>query len=434
MSGVESGDSIGPELGKKFVVRRVIGTGGMGVVYEVEHVITKRLGALKLLHAPLAAQPRVVERFLREASAAGRIGNPHIVETLDAGTLPNGEPYMFMELLHGVSVRDLIATRGRLRFAEAREIVLQAAEGLAAAHASNIVHRDVKPENLFLCRGNPAYVKIVDFGISKFDVHGDHRLTAEGAPLGTPYYMSPEQVTGMRDVDVRSDVYSLGAVLYECVTGVVPFDAPTLPALSIKILEGVYAPPSRIGADIPAGLDEVIARAMAVEPSRRFSGMGEFHDALARLGSEAPTSLSRTLEGEKPAGEPAERVEPRRTEDATPSGGTIQVASPRRRLYLGLAGASVVVASAIVLRVSALDGDVEHADTTPAEASVSPTPPTASAPAPVPASIQSKPNVPPAVSSAGQLPPAPVRVPSSVQSSATRAARDGLSEENPFEK
>jgi serine/threonine-protein kinase len=245
--------------------------------------------------------------------------------------------------------------------------------------------------------------------------------------------MSPEQVTGTRDVDVRSDVYSLGAVLYECVTGVVPFDAPTLPALSIKILEGVYAPPSSMGADIPAALDEVIARAMAVEPSRRFSSMGEFRDALTRLGSEAPMSLSRTLEGAKPRGKHAERIEHRRTEHAAPPGGTVDVASPRRRLYLGLAAASVLVASAIVLRVSTLDGDVEPTDATPAEASVSSTLSTASAPAPVPAPIQSKPNVAAAVSSALPLAPAPVRVPSSVPSSATRAARDGLSEENPFE-
>src|SRR5262245_40888968 len=295
MSGAETEASVGQTLGKKFLVRRVIGTGGMGVVYEAEHLVTKKIGALKLLHRSFTSQPRVVERFLREASAAGRIGNAHIVETLDAGELPTGEPYMFMELLTGNPVRDLIEMRGRLSFSEARELVLQAAEGLAAAHAAGIVHRDIKPENLFLCKGERSYVKLIDFGISKFELSADHRLTAEGAPMGTPYYMSPEQVAGKSDVDVRSDVYSLAVVLYECVTGTVPFDAASLPALSIKIFEGHYTPPSGVLGGAPAGLDELIARAMAVEPSQRYQSMREFHDALTRLGAGRPVSLAPTL-------------------------------------------------------------------------------------------------------------------------------------------
>jgi serine/threonine protein kinase len=287
---------VGQTLGKKFLVRRRIGAGGMGAVFEVEHTLTKRVGALKLLHPEVADRANVVERFLREASAAGRIGNPHIVETLDAGELTSGDPYMFMELLSGLPISELVRRRTRLRWEETLEIGIQAAEGLQAAHAAGIVHRDVKPENLFLCSGDPPHIKLLDFGISKFDLGTDHRLTAEGAPLGTPYYMSPEQVAGKADVDGRSDVYSLGVVLYECVTGRVPFDAESLPALSLKIFEGSCAPPSSLLDGPLGGLDEVIERAMATAPSQRYQSMAELRAALLRLTPRAPGSLARTLE------------------------------------------------------------------------------------------------------------------------------------------
>ncbi|HEY3500825.1 MAG TPA: serine/threonine-protein kinase, partial [Polyangiaceae bacterium] len=365
MSRVEQDDPIGQTLGKKFLVLRVIGAGGMGLVYEAEHVVTKKRGALKLLHKSLSSQPRAVERFVREASAAARIENPHIVETYDAGELPTGEPYMFMELLTGSAVRELLLSRRRLSFAEAREIVLQAAEGLAAAHAAGIVHRDIKPENLFVASGPPAYVKILDFGISKFSAVSDHRLTAEGAPMGTPYYMSPEQVAGKREVDARADVYALGVVLYECVTGAVPFDAPTLPALSIKIFEGRYTPPSGVLSDVPPGLDELVARAMAVEPSVRFASMQEFSRALAALGSGSPVSLGLTLENaprsaqrtsplESYAPAPAPRERPSSSAPgalgSTPSRAT-ESAGGRRKLALA-AGVGVAAVAGVAVALN----------------------------------------------------------------------------------
>jgi len=256
----------------------------MGSVYEVEHLLTKRLGALKLLHRRFVKEPVVVERFIREASAAGRIQSPHIVETIDAGELPTGEPYIFMELLSGESLGARISRCGALPFEEAREIVVQALRGLAKAHAAGIVHRDLKPENLFITKTQPAFVKVLDFGLSKFaQPDNDLHLTVEGAPMGTPLYMSPEQVAGRRDLDERTDVYSLGVVLYECLTGVVPFQAHTLAALSLRILAGRYVPATERIPGLPLGVNRVIARAMAVEPTERFPDMSTFESALLDL-------------------------------------------------------------------------------------------------------------------------------------------------------
>jgi serine/threonine protein kinase len=277
-------DLVGRTLGKRYVVRRLLGEGGMGAVYEAQHALTHRTGALKLLHPRFAAVPEVVRRFLREASVAGRIGSAHIVETIDAGELDTGVPYLFMDLLDGMPLSELVRARRQLAFDEAFDIVDQAANGLHAAHEAGIVHRDIKPENLFLCRGAPPFVKLLDFGISKFGADtADLRLTKGGSAMGTPYYMSPEQVAGCREVDARTDVYALGVVLYECVTGKVPFDAESLPALGARIHEGDFVPASRHRPDAPLGFDVLVARAMARRPADRFPSMPALRDALATL-------------------------------------------------------------------------------------------------------------------------------------------------------
>lgn len=272
----------GTLLAGRFRVVRRLGFGGMGSVYAVEHEITKHRRALKLMHPDFARRAEHVARFLREASAAGRIGNPHIAETFDAGKLESGEPYIVMELLEGQPLNDLIEARGQLGFVEAISFTLQAAEGVEAAHAAGIVHRDLKPENVFVCAGRVPFVKILDFGISKFDPEktGDSRLTVDGTTMGTPTHMSPEQIRGQSDIDARTDVYALGLVLYESVTGRKAYFAETLTQLAVMIHEGRYAPVSQFRSDTPPGFEEVIARALDANRDTRYQTMRAFMEAL----------------------------------------------------------------------------------------------------------------------------------------------------------
>jgi len=279
----------------KFRIIRKIGSGGMGAVYEVLHEYTKHRRALKVLHPNFSRLPAIVTRFLREASAAGRIGNPHIVETFDAGSVETGEPYIVMELLSGRSLDSLLAERGALGFSEAVGYVRQACRGLEAAHNAGIIHRDLKPDNLFIEAG--PFVKILDFGISKFDptLTGSEQLTRAGAMLGTPFYMSPEQVRGTDGIDPRTDVYSLGAVLYESVTGNKPFSATTIEQLAVAIHVGQYEPVSRFRADTPVGFADVLAKALATNRDQRYSSVRAFADALAFYDSATAGRLAQAV-------------------------------------------------------------------------------------------------------------------------------------------
>jgi serine/threonine protein kinase len=284
----------GSIVGGKLRIIRNLGAGGMGAVYEVAHEITHHRRALKLLHPQMAQIPGVVERFLREASAAGRIGNPHIVETFDAGRLETGEPYIVMEMLEGKTLAAVLDERGRLDLESACAILNQACDAVGAAHAVGIVHRDLKPENLFLSGRDLSFVKILDFGISKFDTAttGVEGLTLEGSPLGTPCYMSPEQVQGEKSVDARTDVYALGVLLYECLTGCKPFLADTLPQLAVLIFEGKFTAPSELRPELGKSVDRVVAKAMARDPTERFASVQELALSIARLWqSLAPMAL-----------------------------------------------------------------------------------------------------------------------------------------------
>lgn len=272
---------------------RRLGAGGVGAVYEIEHQVTRHRRALKILHPRFRAMPEVVERFLREGSAAGRIGNPHIVETFDAGELDNGAPWLLMELLAGEPLSEVLRRAGRLEFGPACGLVAEVALAVQAAHDAGIVHRDLKPDNLYVVeRDGRPFVKVLDFGMSKFDsgVTGAVSMTAEGTTLGTPLYMAPEQMRGAKDVDGRADVYALGVILYEALAGGVPYNAASFAELAVLVLGGGCARLETLRPDSPAGLAEVVHRAMAIDPAKRIPTARELADALGPYALIPPAS------------------------------------------------------------------------------------------------------------------------------------------------
>src|SRR6185295_6492862 len=276
---------IGDRIDGKYEIKRLLGEGGMGAVYEGENTLIHRRVAFKVLHSGVAALEEAVKRFENEAQAAGRIGSDHIVEVLDLGRLESGDRYMVMEFLKGESLSARISTRGRLSPGEICHIGLQLLEGLSAAHEAGIIHRDLKPDNIFLlaqAKGRTDFVKILDFGISKFNVLGkDFSMTRTGSVMGTPYYMAPEQARGAKNLDPRLDVYAAGVILYEAATGRVPFDGDTFNELLIKIVTEESPSVRTLAPDLDPGLAEIIDRARQKNPDQRFASAREFRDALA---------------------------------------------------------------------------------------------------------------------------------------------------------
>jgi serine/threonine-protein kinase len=281
----------------KYRIVKMIGEGGMGAVYLGENVRINRKVAIKVLHAAYTGNEEVMQRFEREAQAAGRIGNDHILEVLDLGQLTDGDHFIIMEFLEGEPLSSRIKGRGRLMPREATPIIRQMLEGLGAAHVAGIIHRDLKPDNIFILRekaGVHDYVKIIDFGISKFNqLSGDGmKMTRTGAVMGTPYYMSPEQASGSSEADQRSDIYSVGVILYEAVTGRVPFDAGTFNQLMFKIVLSEVPPPETIVPDLDPAFSSIIAKSMARDLTSRFQTTGDFIRALdAWMHSGASVSL-----------------------------------------------------------------------------------------------------------------------------------------------
>ncbi len=294
---------VGEVLADKYRVERVLGAGGMGVVVAATHIHLDERVAIKLMLPEAARQRQAAERFLREAKAAVKIQSEHVARVRDVGTLPNGTPYMVMEHLTGSDLAGVIEA-GRLPPLAVVEYVLQACEALAEAHAAGIVHRDIKPANLFLTRradGSPC-VKVLDFGISKITTGAnDPRMTKTSAVMGSPLYMSPEQLRSSRDVDARSDIWALGAVMHELLSGSPPFDGETIPELCMRIVE---APAPRITAerqDVPPALEAVILRCLEKDPAQRFQHVGELAEALApfvsgraRMSAERVAGVART--------------------------------------------------------------------------------------------------------------------------------------------
>ncbi len=276
----------GQVIESKYRITRLIGTGGMGAVYEGENVLIRRRVAIKVLHADSATNADIIRRFEREAQAAGEIGDDHILEVLDLGSLPNGDRFMVMEYLDGETLAERIERFGQLTPDQIAPIARQFLAALVSAHAAGIIHRDLKPENIFILRtkaGRSDFVKLIDFGVSKFSrpfKEGEHRMTRANAVLGTPCYMSPEQARGASETDVRSDIYSCGVILFEAVTGRLPFEGESFNDLMFKIAL----------TDAPSVLDHVptidpafaamVGRAVARDPNARFATAQDFADTL----------------------------------------------------------------------------------------------------------------------------------------------------------
>lgn len=276
---------IGLVLLDRYRIVKKLGAGGMGDVYEGVHELIGKKLAIKCLHADFSAHPEAVARFQREARAATAVGNEHIVDVSDIGELPDGSPFMVMEYLEGQELAGIVDETKKISIPRAIKIALEILEALHAAHESGVVHRDMKPENVFLIRRgeNEDFVKVLDFGISMITENSDAalgRMTQTGVAMGTPNYMSPEQAKGDRDLDHRTDLYSLGVILYEVLTGKVPFSAGTLAVLMTKILTESPRPISDIRDDVPVALDRIILRAMAKAPAVRYEDAEEFADAL----------------------------------------------------------------------------------------------------------------------------------------------------------
>jgi len=276
----------GAILAQRYLVERLLGVGGMGYVVRAKQIFTDQPVAVKLLLPERAQDRAVVARFLREARAAAKLKSAHVCRILDVGLLDDGVPYIAMEYLEGSDLGAQLQEHGPLTPREAVACVLQACDAVAEAHALGIVHRDLKPRNLFLARreGGAASIKVLDFGVAKILDPDSERLqlTSDGAILGSPAYMAPEQMMSAKHVDQRADIWALGVVLFELLGGRTPFAAPSVNATCARVLTQPAPRLKDLGVAVDAGLEEVIARCLAKDRERRFPSVAELVAALAR--------------------------------------------------------------------------------------------------------------------------------------------------------
>jgi serine/threonine protein kinase len=362
---------LGRVLDRKYRLVRLIGEGGMGSVFEGEHILLGRKVAVKVMHPQFVSKPESVERFFREAKAASAIGHPNIVDVHDVGREDDDTVFIVMELLNGQCLDELIDSRGPLPAGQVISVALQVLSALGAAHAKGIIHRDMKAENVFLSldsRGRED-VKLLDFGIAKIEKGNKANLglTKEGNVVGTPYYLAPEQARGGRDVDNRIDIWGVGVLLYEMLCGVLPFTGENYNEIIGKILLEAPRPIAELSPQAPPELIRVVEKAMAKEREERFADAQEMIEALYPLRRLAPdssmsTMVIQTLKGtygvqSSPPGSPVKSLrdsDPNaRTSDLEPEGLQFVESSDgiatRRFIPLVAVGLAVVIGLAAVL-------------------------------------------------------------------------------------
>jgi serine/threonine-protein kinase len=285
---------VGDVIAGKYRLEQVAGEGGMGIVYAAEHLVLRQRVAVKVLLPDAATSELVVERFAREAQAAARIMSEHVARVMDAGSTATGAPFLVMEYLEGCDLEELLSVEGPLPLPEVVDYLLQALEALAHAHASGLVHRDIKPANLFLaCRPDGGNViKMLDFGISKAmrSRPEEKKLTGQ-AVLGSPVYMSPEQLRNAKDIDARADIWSIGIVAYELLSGKPPFDGDGVGEIFAAILEKDPVPLHSVNWRLPPEISDIIAKCLQRKPEDRWTDTAELARALKPFGSGAWNGL-----------------------------------------------------------------------------------------------------------------------------------------------
>jgi serine/threonine protein kinase len=300
--GVKPGDV----LAGKYRIDRVLGVGGMGAVVAAHHIQLEDKVALKFLLPQALSSPEAVARFLREARASVRIKSAHVARVTDVGQLETGAPYMVMEYLEGGDLEQMLARGGPLSPEQAVDFVLQAGEAIAEAHTLGIVHRDLKPANVFCVRGADGHpsIKVLDFGISKVTTPGSqHDITRTTALVGSPMYMSPEQMQSAKNVDARTDIWSLGAIVFELISGRAPFVAESITELAVRVVNEPAPLLTELAPNVPPGLAQVVATCLEKQRERRFQTMGDLATALRPFGStRSQPSVQRILDTLRAAG------------------------------------------------------------------------------------------------------------------------------------
>jgi eukaryotic-like serine/threonine-protein kinase len=360
--GPDLGIRVGDLIAAKYRVDRILGIGGMGVVVAARHLRLEELVAIKLLLPEALADADAVRRFEREARAAVKIKSEHVARILDVGSLDNGAPFIVMEYLEGEDLAERLTRTGPFTVEDAIVLLLEACEAIAEAHALGIVHRDLKPANLFCVQGadGGTSIKVLDFGISKFTRAGARNsglgMTKTRAVMGSPYYMSPEQMESPRSVDARTDIWSLGIVLYQLLTAEVPFGGETLPQVCVNVATRPAPSFRRMRPDVPNGVEAIALRCLEKDPSKRFPTVAALAAALARFGPpRAQASLDRITRTWQKAGSPLDddgadppqaRATDRPVTGPLPSwGATAKSLRPRTRSIIGwTTGVLLVVA------------------------------------------------------------------------------------------